>query len=91
MWVPKEEGTPGEDTLEKVGVWVIIDGVQADAPMRQMLVRGLAPTAERGCDECGIQAKQGTWNTTKYLGYCQPCEAEVRHPDSGEHWAEVKA
>jgi hypothetical protein len=91
MWVPKEGGKPGEYKLEKVGVWVLLSGVQADAPQRQMLARGLAPTAERGCDECGILAKQGSWNTTKYLGYCVPCDADARHPDTGEFWGEVKA
>lgn len=65
MWVPDNDG--GE-RLEKVGVWVVTSGIQADAPMRQMLIRGLAPTAERGCDECGILAKKGSWNSGKYLG-----------------------
>jgi hypothetical protein len=64
MWVMKG----GKDVLEKVGVWVICCGIQADGPMRQLLTRSLAPAAERGCDCCGILAKKGGWNATKYLG-----------------------
>jgi hypothetical protein len=59
----------GEDVLEKVDVWVICCGIQADAPMRQLLTRSLGHAAERGCDCCGIVAKKGVWNANKYLGY----------------------
>jgi hypothetical protein len=69
----------GEDVLEKVGVWVVCCGVQADGPMRQLLNRCLGHAAERGCDCCGIIAKKGIWNANKYLGY----GALIRHV-SGE-------
>jgi hypothetical protein len=59
----------GKDVLEKVGVWVICCGIQADGPMRQLLTRSLSHAAERGCDCCGIVAKKGVWNANKYLGY----------------------
>jgi hypothetical protein len=64
MWVTRD----GKDALQKVGVWVICCGIQADGPMRQLLTRSLAPAAERGCDCCGILARKGSWNATKYLG-----------------------
>jgi hypothetical protein len=40
---------------------------------RQLLTRSLAPAAERGCDCCGILARKGSWNATKYLG----CDALI--------------
>jgi hypothetical protein len=64
MWTKKN----GEDVLTSVGVWVVCCGIQADGPMRQVLNRSLGPAAERGCDVCGILAKKGDWNATKYLG-----------------------
>jgi hypothetical protein len=64
MWVTKG----GKEVLEKVGVWVICTGIQADAPMRQLLTRSLGCAAARGCDRCGLLAKKGSYNATKYLG-----------------------
>ena len=74
MWAVKG----GKDVLEKVGVWVVCSGIQADGPMRQLLCRSLAPAAERGCDCCGILAKKGSWNATKYLG-CGSTTATLAH------------
>ena len=81
MFVPEEEGD--DMTVVKVGVWVLCVGFQADAPMRQALIRGLAPAAALGCDECGIVGVKGTWNAIKYLGYCRPCDHNVRDPKTG--------
>jgi hypothetical protein len=64
MWTKRN----GKEVLDTVGVWVICCGIQADGPMRQVLNRSLGPAAERGCDVCGIVAKKGIWNATKYLG-----------------------
>jgi hypothetical protein len=72
MWV----GTLPQ--LEDVGVWVICCGVQGDAPMRQMLIKGLGTAAERGCDQFGLLAKKGAANASKYLGYISPCAVETR-------------
>jgi hypothetical protein len=82
MWV----GSPAE--LEEVGVWVICCGVQGDAPMRQMLIKGLGISAERGCDQCGILAKKGAWNASKYTGYIRPCDVDLRDTD-GKFWAQA--
>jgi hypothetical protein len=83
MWV----GWPPK--LEEVGVWVIICGVQGDAPMRQLLSRGLGPAAERGCDECGLLARKGKSNATKYTGYIKPCDVDLRDPE-GNFWASAQ-
>jgi hypothetical protein len=83
MWV----GSPLQ--LQQVGVWVIITGVQGDAPMRMLLSRGLGPAAERGCDECGILAQKGNSNATKYTGYIKPCEVELRDRH-GKFWAKAE-
>jgi hypothetical protein len=69
-------------------VWVVICGVQGDAPMRMLLSRGLGTAAERGCDECGILANKGKSNATKYTGYCAPCKVEVRDK-GGKYWGEA--
>ena len=83
MWV----GSP--PVLKEVGVWVVVCGVQGDAPMRQLLSRGLGATAERGCDECGILARKGKSNATKYTGYIKPCDVDVRDRD-GAYWGPAK-
>jgi hypothetical protein len=64
MWVQ----SGGKEVLQKVGVWVICCGIQADGPMRQLLNRCLGHAAQRGCDCCGIMAKKGVWNANKFLG-----------------------
>jgi hypothetical protein len=69
MWVKRG----GKEVLEKVGVWVICCGIQADGPMRQLLNRCLGHAAERGCDCCGILAKKGVWNANKFLGCVTTC------------------
>jgi hypothetical protein len=79
MWV----GNPPR--LEKVGVWVICRGIQGDAPMRLLLTRGLGTAAMRGCDQCGILAKKGQWNSNKYMGYSKPCDVDLRSKD-GKFW-----
>jgi hypothetical protein len=87
MWVSKGE----EEVLEKVGVWVICCGIQADGPMRALLSRSLGAVAERACDCCGLVGKKGTWNATKFLGYVKPQLADIRDPLTGVVTAECKA
>lgn len=77
MW--HRDGDTGELYLRRVGVWVITTGVQADNPMRVKLNRGLPPSAERGCGDCGIVARKGEHNANKYLGYSEPSECDVRY------------
>lgn len=80
-------GTPPR--LEKVGVWVMCSGVQADAPMRKLLTRGLGTAALKGCDQCGIHAKKGDHNSNKYIGYCSPCTVDMLD-EEGVFWGECK-
>lgn len=77
--------------LRQVGVWVMCSGIQADAPMRALLNKSLQPTAERGCDMCGLIAKKGIFNTCKYLGYDKPCDCHVWNQDTAEYGGEAEA
>jgi hypothetical protein len=57
--------------------------------MRTLLTRGIAPAAERGCDECGIIAHKGQSNSTKYTGYIAPCDVELRTKE-GTAWGPAR-
>ena len=81
----------GSATIKDVGLWVVCSGIQADGPMRQLLMRNVGVTGGRGCDNCGITAVKGEWNATKYLGYSEPCEAQLRDLESGKHHTQCKA
>ena len=76
MWAVNEDGSM---YLKTVGVWVVMSAIQADSPMRAVVNKSLQATSERGCDQCGIMAKKGSYfNTCKYLGYTRPCQFQIR-------------
>lgn len=58
--------------------------------MRQLLNRAMAPTADRGCDYCGILGVKGPWNATKFLGYVKPADSSYPDDTPG-FWQECQA
>jgi len=88
MWLP---GPDGVLTTRPVHLWIVLSGIQADAPQRQLLHKNLKCAANRGCDWCTLLGQKGDYNCTKYLGYSEPCDAEVLHPADGRPWGKCRA